>query len=43
MKKGKILRDDSKDFKLALFILNYLLKSMLTIKRNFAPSTDQNN
>ena len=43
MKKGKMLRDDSKDFKEALFILNYLLKSMLTIKRNFGHSTDQNN
>ena len=41
MKKGKMLRDDSKDFKVALFILNYLLKSALTIKRNFGHSTDQ--
>ena len=43
MKKGKMLRDDSKDFKEALFILSYLLKSTLTIKRNFGHSTDQNN
>ena len=41
MKKGKMLRDDGKDFKEGLFILNYLLKSMLTIKRNFGHSTDQ--
>ena len=43
MKKGKMLKDDSKDFKEVLFILNYLLKSTLTIKRNFGHSTDQNN
>ena len=32
MKKGKMLRDDSKDFKEVLFIL-----------KNFGHSTDQNN
>ena len=43
MKKGKTVRDDSKDFKEAVFILNYLLKSTLTVKGNFGHSTDQNN
>ena len=43
VKKGKMLREDSKDLREALFILNYLLKSTLTIKRNFGHSTDQNN